>query len=191
MAQEDTLAAAERAGESILYEGANLSQMCALFKCDRRTLKARMHGILPVKNRGGYPIYDVSSVAERMGKMTEEQVDAAMQRLNHDALPKALTKEYWAGKRSRQAFERDAGDLWPTSQIVRDVGELVKTLNMELNLLIDGIERQVEMTERQRDIAKQLVNGAKDNMLKRVRDKFQPRPVEVRKPIVIEDDDEL
>lgn len=140
----------DAASESILFEGANMSELSILFKCDHRVLKEKMHGIAPVGKRGQALIYDISEVASRMGKLTEEQVDKAMRRLNHADLPKQLTKEYWAGKRSKQAYEREEGDLWPTARVVSEVGEMVKSLKMELDLLTDGIERNSEMTDRQR-----------------------------------------
>lgn len=180
--------------ESILFEGANMSELSILFKCDHRVLKEKMHGIAPCGKRGQALIYDISEVASRMGKLTEEQVDKAMRRLNHADLPKQLTKEYWAGKRSKQAYEREEGDLWPTARVVSEVGEMVKSLKMELDLLTDGIERNSEMTDRQREVAKQLVNGAKTNMLKRLKERFEDaEPVPVSVPIVtmVEDDDEL
>ena len=179
-----------------------MSELSILFKCDHRVLKEKMHGIQAVGKRGSAAIYDIAEVASRMGKLTEDQVDKAMRRLNHADLPKQLTKEYWAGKRSKQAYERDEGDLWPTVRVVSEVGEMVKSLKMELDLLTDGIEREAELTERQREIAKQLVNGAKGNMLKRLKERFEnvaplTVPVEKRSPPVkvdvdsFEDDDEL
>ena len=171
-----------------------MSELSILFKCDHRVLKEKMHGIAPVGKRGQALIYDISEVASRMGKLTEEQVDKAMRRLNHADLPKQLTKEYWAGKRSKQAYEREEGDLWPTARVVSEVGEMVKSLKMELDLLTDGIERNSEMTDRQREVAKQLVNGAKTNMLKRLKERFEDaEPVPVSVPVVtmVEDDDEL
>jgi hypothetical protein len=172
---------------ALLYEGANISQLCVLFKCDDRTLKERMHGLGPVGKRSNAPIYSVAEVAARMGRLTEEQVDARIRRMNHADLPKALTKEFWAGLRSKQEYELRAGDLWPTDKVISEVGEMVKLLKMELDLLTDAIERQTEMTAKQRDLAQSLVEGAKQNMLKRLREKFAVRPVAV----VAEDDDEL
>lgn len=191
MSRSDVRFALDKNSESILYEGANLSQLTILFKCDHRTLKARMHGIQPVGKRQGVEIYDIAEVAGRMGKLSVEQVDAAMKRLNHDQLPKQLTKEYWAGKTSKQKFELAEGDLWPTTKVIEHVGDMVKSLKMELDLLIDGIERQAEMTDKQRQIAKTLVNGAKANMLEALRTKFVKKPAAPVKEEEIDDDDEL
>lgn len=191
MARPSAADALDATSASILYEGANMSQLCILFKADDRVLKEKMHGIKPVGKRTGVPIYAVSEVAARMGKLSEEQVDAAMRRLNHADLPKMLTKEYWNGLRARQEFEIKNGDLWPTSKVISDVGEMVKNLKMELDLLTDAIERNTELTPRQRDVAMALVDGTKTNMLKRLREKFDPAPKAKAKPApAIQDDDD-
>lgn len=182
----------DKEGASILYEGANISQLSVLLKTDDRTLKERMHGLAPVGKRNNALIYSVAEVAARMGKLTPEQVDAAIMRLNHADLPKVMTKEYWAGKRSRQEYELKEGMLWPTQKVIENVGEMVKALKMELDLLTDAIERQTEMTPKQREIAIGLIDGAKSNMLKRLQEKFAPpKSATPQAPVeVVEDDDE-
>lgn len=182
----------DEASRMILYQGANLSELGVLFKADHRTLKQRMHGIEPVGKRHGAYVYEIAAVAEKMGKLSEEQVRKAMMTMNHDQLPKQLSKEYWAGQRSRQEYELRAGDLWPTTKVIENVGEMVKSLKMELDLLVDGVERITELTDRQREVIKQLVKGAKSNMLKRLEEKFQAKPVveEVPEAIVVIDDDD-
>ncbi len=173
---------------AILYEGANKSQLAVLFKCDDDTLTRKMHGIKPVGKRNNAMVYDVAEVAGRMGKLTEEQVELHIRRMNHADLPKALTKEFWAGLRSKQEYELKAGDLWPTVKVVEVISEMVKTLKMELDLLTDAIERQTEMSSKQRELAIMLVDGAKTNMLQRLRD--QAVKAAHTRPAV-EDDDEL
>lgn len=177
-------------GNSILYEGANLSQLGILFKVDERVLKQKMYGIQPVGKRYNANIYDVAEVAARMGKMTEAQIDAAMHRLHPSDLPKMITKEYWAGQRSKQEFLLRAGDLWPTSKVVSEVGELIKILKMELDLLTDGIERNTEMTDKQRQVAATLIDGAKTNMMKKLNEKFGKKTAAEPAPYVDDEDDD-
>lgn len=183
--------ALDQTSASILYEGANMSQLCILFKADDRVLKEKMHGINPVGKRTGVPIYAVHEVAARMGKLTVEQVDAAMKRLNHSDLPKLVSKEYWNGLRAKQAYELENGDLWRTTEVVHKVGEMVKTLKMELDLMSDGVEKQVELTSRQREIMLELIDGAKTSMLNALKEKFAPKVKKARPVVVEEEDDDL
>ena len=197
MQRTDIRKSSDATTNAILFEGANISQMMVLFKCDECTLKARMHGIAPVGKRYNAAIYEVAEVAKRMGKLSDVQIEAAMRRMNHADLPKMLTKEYWNGKRAKQQFELLEGDLWKTDQVIAEVGEMVKILKMELDLLIDGIERNTEMTDRQREVAMALVDGTKTNMMKRLREKFAKKPKvqregaeKVVEPYVDEDDED-
>lgn len=167
------MASSDDTTDAIIFEGANQSQLSALFKVDERILKEKMRGIDPVGKRNRAPIYDVAVVAARMGKLTSEQVDAAMRRLNHADLPKMLTKEYWNGLRARQAYELAEGDLWPTAKIVAEVGDMVKTLKMELDLLGDALERTTELSDRQRAILAGLLDGTKTNMVRRLKERFE------------------
>jgi hypothetical protein len=181
MGRANAASTLDEEGASILYKGANMSQLSILFKVDDRILKEKMYGIQPVGKRGNAAIYDVAEVAARMGKLTEEQVDAAMMRLNHNDLPKSLTKEYWAGLRSRQEYMLKEGELWPTQKVVKTIGELFKLVSMSAKLMVDTVERQVELTDRQRDLIKQHADGM-------VRD-YRRLVLEAQKEAKMEEDD--
>lgn len=170
-------------GESVLYQGANLSQLERLFKMDMRLIKERMHGIQPIGKRYNAAIYDVAEVAAKMGKLSVAQIDAAMRRMNHAELPKMVTKEYWNGLRAKQAYEIGEGDLWETKKVISEVGDMVKSLKMELDLLTDGVERSTELTERQREILVNLIDGTKSNMVKKLKERFIVQPARVVKDI--------
>ena len=200
MQRSDIRKSSDETTNVLLYEGATMAQMAVLFKIDERTLKRKIYGLNPVGRRYNTVIYDVAEVAPRLAKMTEEQIDEAMRRLNHADLPKMLTKEYWNGRRARQAFELAEGDLWETTRVITEVGEMVKVLKMELDLLTDGIERNTEMTDKQREVAASLVEGAKINMLKRLRERFETPAAKAKRiagdtkpaqPAPWSDDDEL
>lgn len=173
MARANAAVSLDDASAAILYEGANMSQLSILLKMDDRVLKEKMHGLQPCGKRGNAAIYDVSQVAARCGKLTVEQVDAAMARLNHKDLPKELTKEYWAGLRSRQDYLLKEGDLWPTEKVVGAVGEIFKTVKMAAMLTADSVERQVELSDRQRSIIKKHMDGFLVNLHHQIVEKFK------------------
>lgn len=159
MARSNAAVSLDDQSAAILYEGANMSQLSILFKMDDRVLKEKMYGIQPCGKRGNAAIYDVAEVAARCGKLTEEQVDEAMKRLNHKDLPKELTKEYWAGLRSRQEYQSREKALWPTELVISVVGDIFKLVKMSALLAADTVERQAELTERQREIIRSGMDG--------------------------------
>lgn len=168
-------------GESMIYDGVNMSQMIRLFGMTAATLRERIHNVPPAGNRRGVPIWRIRDIYWRMWRPTEEQVDTAMHRLNHADLPKALTKEYWAGLRSRQEYELKAGNLWPTVTVIQEVGELLKLVRMSALLMVDTVSRQTELSDRQRAIIKESTDGMLGELhaavLKKFKAPFKPEPV--------------
>lgn len=171
----------------IIYEGANLSQLAQIFRCDHNTIAERVNGIQPVGDRGGVAIYRVADVAQRMWRPTEVEVERAMRRMHHSDLPKILTKEYWAGQRSRQEYEFRAGQLWPTEKVVEKVGELMKLVKMSAQLMTDTIERSEELTDRQRNKMKALTNAMLDDLHKTIIEHFS-KPESVKDHAVVDDE---
>jgi hypothetical protein len=176
--------------DAILYEGASIEQLSRLFKMDKRTVKAKVYGMKPVARRNGTDIYSVHEVAGKVWRPTEEEVDAAMLRLNPQDLPKMITKEYWAGRRARQAFEREEGDLWSTTEVVEKVGDLMKIIKLQTTLMCDGVERNTELSERQRKVITQLTRGMLADLEKAIVSNFTKRPKKVVN-VQEADDDEL
>jgi hypothetical protein len=198
MARANAAVSLDDQSAAILYEGANMSQLSILFRMDDRVLKEKMHGLQPCGKRGNASIYDVAEVAARCGKLTEEQVDAAMRRLNHKDLPKELTKEYWAGLKSRHEYMKNEGDLWPTNKVIAAVGDIFKLVKMSALLTSDAIERNVELSDRQREIVKSQMDGMLLELHRKIIETFKKENRDVESTLdaasaaaVEHDDDDL
>lgn len=161
-----------------IYHGLSISQLCTIMEMDRRDIaeKLEKNGIKPSGKNGGHPIYKLKDVMPALVKPMYD-IETYLRQMHHNDLPKHLTKEFWAGLRSRQEYEIKAGDLWPTEKIISEVGELMKMLNMSLSLAADTVERQVELSEEQRLIIKNLIDGVKNDMVKSIQDKFSSKQV--------------
>lgn len=170
---------------AILYEGANLSQLGRLFRMDHRVLVEKLHQCPPTGQRNGVDIWDISVAAPHLVKPIYE-IEEYIKRMHHNDLPKFLTKEFWAGQRSRQEFELKAGDLWPTSKVVEAVGGLMKLVKMSVRLQADAVDRQAELSDRQRQLVRQLGDGMLEELYRTVIETFGES-----KHTQQEDDDEL
>lgn len=164
---------------SIIYEGATLTQLGAIFKMDHRTLVRKLQdgNVKPCKvtkniRNQDVELYSISEAAVHLVKPIID-VEKYVTTMDHRDLPKMLTKEYWAGQRSRQMYEENAGLLWRTEKVVEEVGELMKLFKMNTLLLNDAVERQTELSERQREIIRSLANGTLKDLVKRIEDKFK------------------
>lgn len=147
--------------EAILYQGASLIQLQRLFSMDGRDIKAKLHGtpVKPCGERRGYPVYSIRDVAPYLVTFPFD-TDELIQKMSLADLPMMLRKEYWAGMRSRQLYEKEAAELWPTAEVVDMVSTLLKTLRLSLLLSREAVERETELSERQRDIISRIIDNA-------------------------------
>ena len=145
---------------AVVYQGASLIQLTGIFEMDMRDIKAKITGVVqPCGERRGHPIYKIKDVAPYLVQPPYD-IDEFIQRMSVADLPTILRKEYWAGMRSRQLFEKEQAELWPTSQVVETVSTLLKTIRMSLLLAREAVERETELTERQRAIVTKIVDNA-------------------------------
>lgn len=149
---------------AMIYQGLNLSELGRLFHMDHRVLVEKLHGVPPTGKRGKANTWHVHEVAPYLVRPIFD-IEEYIKRMNHADLPKMLTKEFWAGQRARQEYLLKAGDLWPTDEVVNSVGELMKLVKMSAQLMVDAVDRQAELTDRQR----QIIRGLTDGMLRDLR----------------------
>lgn len=177
--------------KGILYDGANLSQLGVLFRMDHRVLVEKLHGVPPDGTRNRANIWKIDTVAPYLVKPIFE-IEAYIKKMNHTELPKMITKEFWAGQRSRQEYELKAGDLWPTAKVVENVGEVLKIFKMSARLFVDAVDRQSELSEKQRKIIRNLTDGMLMECHQTVVDRFKKEsPAATPAEPVVEDDDEI
>jgi len=156
----------------MLYEGFTQSQLCILFRIDQRNLARKIHSVTPIAERSGTALYDLMDVAPYLVKPAYD-IEAYIKKMHSNELPKHLSKEYWAGKRSQQEYELKAGDLWPTHVVLQKVGELFKLVRMAALLAVDNVEREVETTEKQRHIMLTHMYGMLSSLREMIADKFK------------------
>lgn len=193
--------ATDQTTRAILYDGANLSQLGNLFRMDHRVLVEKLEkgGCRPTGERNGVNIYAVHEVAPYLVRPAY-QIEEYIKRMNHTELPKHLTKEFWAGLRSRQEYEQREGNLWPTTRVVEVIGGLMKMVKMSVRLMADSVDRQAELTDRQRFLVKSLGDGMLEELYRTVQEEFSKAPTnrtvidaadDAVEAVRNEDDDEL
>ncbi len=176
-----------------IYKGVNQDQLMRMFRMDHRTaqrklLEAKTAGIGPVGRVNGADLFLIHEIAPYFCKPVFDPVEYIKQ-MDPRELPKMLTKEYWAGQRSRQEYEEKAGLLWRTEKVVEEVGELMKLFKMSSLLMLDAVERRTELTEVQRSIIKGLTHGMLDDLMKRIQERVKvPEDGELQEA---QDDEEL
>lgn len=146
-----------------IYEGANRSQLKSIFHVPLEQITAACMRVPPAGERRGAQIWRIHEVAPYIVRteIPDDKIAAHIKRMHARDLPMMLRKEFWAGEKARQDVMERAGDLWPTTKVIERVGDLLKLFRMTALLMTDAVERNVELSERQRAIIK----GLTDNML--------------------------
>jgi hypothetical protein len=107
-------------------------------------------------------------------------------------LPTELSKEFWAGMRSRQLFEREQGLLLPIGVVKDVIGAHNKAVRERILLVKEAVERQAELNDR----AKVILVDTLDTLLSDIRDAIlrefeDPKELNSDIPKVADLDDEL
>lgn len=174
---------------NIVYGGATMTQICEMFRMDSRDVNAKLNGqAKPIGIRRGVPTYAVKDVAPYLVSPPYD-IDEFIQRMSIADLPPLLRKEYWAGLRSRQLYEKEAAELWPTSDVVDMVSSLFKTLRMSLLLTREGVERETELSERQRQIITRIIDNALEDAYAATVSKFSKEKSSTGRAEVRDDED--
>lgn len=162
--------------KAMLYDGCNLSELSTLFHIDHRVLVEKLRKVPADGMRNGTETWSIYVAAPHLVPVPADEIDKRIMRMNHADLPKMLTKEYWAGKRSRQEFEKQEGELWSTERVVKVIGELMKLFKMSIRLQGDAVDRQAGLSDRQRTIIKQLGDGTLNEVYRAVQKAFEEKP---------------
>lgn len=173
--------------ETMLFQGANITQIAKLFRMDRRDVTPKILDVAPCGERGGYPIYFIHEVAPHLVKPIYD-VETYLKRMHPNDLPKHLTKEFWSGMRAKQEYDKAAGNLWDTDKVIEVMGEAFKLLRMSILLAGDTVERELAFTTEQREKLRVIMDGALQDCADRLINRFGP---EARKEQETVDDDEI
>jgi hypothetical protein len=158
--------------KALLYEGASLGQLSTIFDLDNREIARKLHGLQPVGERVGYPIYSLKEAAAYL-VTPKGDIEDRLKKMDPKDLPPQLQKAFWGALTERLKYEESQGDLWRTADVIETLGEAFKTLRMSVLLMQDQVERQSELTERQRDIIRGLTDGLLNNLADALVERFK------------------
>lgn len=179
----------DKESAGILYDGANLSQLGTLFGSDHRVIVEKLSGVQPDGPiRNGVPTYKIRTAAPYLVK-PQYEIEEYIKKMSHTELPKMLSKEFWAGQRSRQEYLLKDGMLWPTEKVIENVGELMKIFKNSARLFVDAVDRQSELNDQQKKIIKGLADGMLTECHLTVVEKFKAVKSEAKNGDEDEDDE--
>lgn len=160
-------------GEAVaaaLERGLSTQALAKLFRMDHQTAKTRLIDCPPKATAGKQKslaglimYYDLATAAEYLvtPKLTPEQI---LKHLQTADLPPQFQKTFWDANLSRQRFEEQAGQLWRTERVQELLGTTFQQLKFTIQLWMDTVETETQVTPKQREIIQRLIDGLQQDM---------------------------
>jgi hypothetical protein len=145
----------------LIYQGASITQLAEIFSMDTRDIKARLADweVKPSGEKDGNAIYKIKEVAPYL-TVPAYDMEEFIKKMRLSDLPMMLRKEYWASRRSQQLYEIAQAELWPTSEVSDMITDLLSTIRISLLLTRDNVERENELSPKQRSIIVSIIDTA-------------------------------
>jgi len=146
-----------------LNRGVSVAWLAHVFRMDQATVKRKL-GNCPVKTkrrRGDKMttvLYDLPTAAPFLVTPAFSTAEY-MRAVRRGDLPPALQQTIWDALLKRQKWEENAGQLWRTEKIRSVLGSTFQTIKFTMQLWTDTLERQVEITDEQREVVVGLVDA--------------------------------
>ncbi len=157
----------QAAGSKGIYDnpvlkGVTVAWLAEAFDMPEASVRYRLRNC-PVKmtrQRGDkmqVKLYDLK-VATRYLVAPAYSTKEYMRALKRGDLPAQLQESVWNAMLKRQKWEENAGQLWRTEAIRSVLGETFQTLKFTLQLWVETVERQTELSDAQRQIIMNMVD---------------------------------
>lgn len=146
-----------------LHAGVTVSWLAQAFRMDPKTVKFRLAKCPVLKaHQRGY-IYEFKVA---VAYLIPPQVDIAeyLQTVKIKDLPTRIQAEYWQAMRARQIWEREAGNLWRTEDVLAKFGEVFGILKSTTQLWGEDMERSVILSIEQRDFLRERIDSLLDDL---------------------------
>lgn len=153
---------------ALIYQGASVNQLAAIFKpLKTEEVMRRLGDLEPVGvGRQNNPLYNVAEAAARIVRpqLTAEAVDRYMRTANPASLPPVVSKHYWEGLRTRERYREEVDELWLTEDVARMLSEVFQAIRATLVLMPDAMRARGDMTEPQFRFVQRLVDDTIEDL---------------------------
>lgn len=146
-----------------LNRGVSVAWLAHVFRMDPSTVKRKLDNC-PVKTqrrRGDKMttvLYDLPTAAPFLVTPAFSTAEY-MRALRRGDLPASLQQTIWDALLKRQKWEENAGQLWRTEKVRETLGSTFQTIKFTMQLWVDTMERQVELSDEQREMIISLVDA--------------------------------
>lgn len=156
----------------VIYTGATASQLATIFGMTPQEVNKRIGGRVTPSVPGKAPRYLIRDAAPFLCNPVFD-IEEFLKNMTPSKLPPMLQDAFWKAQNNRQEFEENQGDLWRTSRVVEVLMSVFKVIRMTALMFQDTVERQAELTPKQRQIIIELSDGLIETARKNLVDEFK------------------
>ncbi len=152
----------------LVAQGVSTEWLAKVFKVSRDTVERRLMRCPPLyrKMRGTKMEsvrYDIATAAAYIVQPVFSTLDY-LRALKKNQLPPALQQSLWDALLKRQKWEEQAGLLWRTDKVRDALGSTFQTIKFTMQLWVDTVERQTELSDDQRKVIIASVDALQNDL---------------------------
>jgi hypothetical protein len=157
-----------------VYAGVTVGWLAQAFNIDPITVKKRLADCPALERRKAGYIYELRIAARYLVKPVFD-VEAYMKTMKIEELPTRLQETYWSAKVKRQNWEKEAGDLWSSEDVLDVMGSTFQTMKFTMQLWADNLDRMTGLSLEQRELLVKSVDTLQDEMYASLEEKAREK----------------
>ncbi len=172
--EEDLIGAVEESTNlELVWAGVSVSWLSKVFGGERDLIRKKLAkgGCKPVGMNRGTPTFNLKEAAACL-VTPKFSIEDHLKSMRYNDLPPMLQAAYWDGKLKRQQFEKNAGELWHTTDVQNVLGDAYFAFASTVKLWVEALDRKHGITPEQRTTLVAL----SDNLLADVHQRLVEAP---------------
>lgn len=142
-----------------LSKPVSISFLSMVWRTNVTTAKRRLAALAPIAHhRGNQPLYDFVQASQYLVKPRVDMREF-VKKMDAADLPTSLQKDVWDARLKEQKWRQQAGDLWPTEDVLEVLGEAFQRLKTTTQLWVDQISEANTLPDPIRKDLQKRVDG--------------------------------
>lgn len=138
-----------RAEMESVESGVTVFWLAKHFGLQVSTVRQKLAGCPTIGKKGGGALYALKDAAEYLVKPKMDP-EVLLRTMKPQDLPPSLQQNFWAAANARLKWEREAAELWHTSDVIEAFGDTFKRIKFNMQLFPDTLERMAGLSDEQR-----------------------------------------
>lgn len=130
--------------EKDFYQPVSVTFLSKVLRMNLETVQRRLQTVTPVGHAGtsqNRPLYDFVTAVEHLVK-PKMNLRTYLRSLNPADMPQNISKVYWEAERIRTKALIEAGEAWPTEDVIQVMAQANKMVNDRIPLLVEAMREE-------------------------------------------------